>query len=93
MDLVSLRHFIIHSSGQDWNQNGLSQAAYAPQFKRADVIEVRHYGDLATYSIDHYKTLLFVRDAVEAIVEQAKYLETNLGMRTDARRQNGPKTD
>jgi hypothetical protein len=46
---------------------------------------------LATYSIDHYKTLLFVHDAVEAIVEPAKYLETNLGMRTDARQQNGPK--
>lgn len=92
MDLVRLRHFIIHSSGQDWSQAGVSQAAYASQFKRANVIDVRRYGNLATYSVDHYKTLLFLRDAVQAIVEQAKYLETHLCRPRDGQQiQNGPK--
>jgi len=79
LDLVRLRHFIVHSSGQDWSEEGVSQAAYASQFKRADILKVRRYGELSTYSVDYYKAMLFLRDAVQAIVEQAKYLEQHLG--------------
>jgi hypothetical protein len=52
--------------------------AYAPQFRRADVLSVRRYGDFAVYSVDHYKALLFVRDATLHVVEQLKYLEQRL---------------
>lgn len=78
LDLVRLRNFIVHSSGQDWSQEGVSPATYASQFKRADVLAIRRYGDLATYSVDHQKALLFLRDGAQAIVEQTKYLRQHL---------------
>lgn len=37
LDLVLLRNFIVHSSGQDWSHDGSVPADYAPQFRRADV--------------------------------------------------------
>jgi hypothetical protein len=79
LELALLRNLIIHGGGQDWSQDGVAVAAYASQFKRADVLSVRRYGELATYSIDHRKALLFLRDAIRAVVvEQVKYLEERL---------------
>jgi hypothetical protein len=78
LDLVLLRNLVVHSDGADWSQDDAVPAAYATQFRVADVLAVRRYGEFAVYSIDHYKALLFVRDAVLSIVEQLKYLEENL---------------
>jgi hypothetical protein len=83
LDLVLLRHFIIHSSGQDWSQDDVSTAAYAAQFRRADVVSVRRYQDLAVYSVDHYKALVFLRDAVSAVVAQLQYLEERLAQQAE----------
>ena len=78
LDLVLLRNLIVHNSGQDWSHDGVVSAAYALQFRRADVLSVRRYGEFAVYSVDHYKALLFVRDATLGVVEQLKYLEQRL---------------
>jgi hypothetical protein len=85
LDLVLLRNFMIHSDGQDWSQDGVSPPAYASQFRRADVLTIRRYGDFVTYSVDHYMALLFARDAGEAIVQQAKYLEQHLSVSHETR--------
>src|SRR5688572_13023220 len=82
LDLVLLRNLIVHSNGQDWSQDGVHQPAYALQFRRADVLAVRRYGDLATYSVDRHKALRFLHEAVQAIVDQAKYLEGQLAQKS-----------
>ena len=42
------------------------------------MLSVRRYGEFAVYSVDHYKALLFVREATLGVVEQLKYLEQRL---------------
>lgn len=78
LDLVLLRNFIVHSSGQDWSHNGSVPADYAPQFRRANVLSVRRYGSFAVYSVDPYRALQFLRQGVQGVVEQLKYLEQRL---------------
>lgn len=78
LDLVLLRNLIVHSDGSDWSQDGVVAAAYATQFRRADVLSVRRYGEFTVYSVDHYRSLLFVKDATMNVVEQLKYLEARL---------------
>ena len=78
LDLALLRNFIVHNSGQDWSQDGVMPPAYAAQFRSADVLSTRRYGDLAVYSVDHYKALLFVRKATLCVVDQLKYLEEHI---------------
>jgi hypothetical protein len=78
LDLVLLRNLVVHNSGQDWSHEGRVAAAYAPQFRCADVLDVRRYGEFAVYSVDHHKALLFVKEATLAVVEQLKYLEQRL---------------
>jgi hypothetical protein len=78
LDLVLLRNLIVHNSGQDWSQDGVMPAAYAAQFRGADVLSTRRYGDLAIYSVDHYKALLFVRMATLSVVDQLNYLEEHI---------------
>jgi len=82
LGLILLRNLIVHSGGQDWGQDGVVAAAYAAQFRRADVLSVRKYQDLAVYSVEHFKALLFLRDAVAAIVAQLKYLEEHVAAAT-----------
>jgi hypothetical protein len=78
LDLVLLRHFIVHSNGQDWSQDGAVVAAYANQFRVADVLEVVRLGKFATYSGNPYKALLFCREALLGVVEMLKYLEQRI---------------
>jgi hypothetical protein len=78
LDLVLLRNFIVHSSGQDWSHDGVVSADYAMQFRRVDLLSVRRYGTYTVYSVDPPRALLFVRDATLGIVEQLKYLEQRL---------------
>jgi hypothetical protein len=78
LDLALLRNVIVHNSGSDWSQDGVATAAYASQFRCADVLSVRRYGEFAVYSVDHHKALLFVRQATLAVVDQLKYLEQRL---------------
>jgi hypothetical protein len=78
LDLALLRNFIVHNSGQDWSQEGMTSAAYAAQFRGADVVSTRRYGEFAVYSVDHYKALLFVRNATLCVVDQLKYLEERI---------------
>jgi len=78
LDLVLLRNLIVHSAGNDWSQDGVTPAAYAPQFRKADVLDVRRYGDLAVYEVDRFRALLFVKEAALAVVEQLRYLEARL---------------
>jgi hypothetical protein len=76
--LVLLRNLIVHSDGSDWSQDGAVTASYASQFRRADVLSIRKYGELAVYSVDHYRALLFVKEATLNIVEQLRHLEAAL---------------
>jgi hypothetical protein len=78
LDLVLLRNFIVHGSGHDWSHDGVVSADYATQFRHADVLTVRRYGGYAVYSVDAYRALMFVRDAMAGVVEQLKYLEKRL---------------
>ena len=78
LDLVLLRNFIVHSSGQDWSLDGSMPADYASQFRHADVLSVRRYGSFAVYSVDSYRALQFFRGAVQGVVEQLQYLEERL---------------
>jgi hypothetical protein len=78
LDLVLLRNFIVHSSGQDWSHDGGVPADYAMQFRRVDLLSVRRYDTYAVYSVDPHRALLFVRDAMLGLVEQLKYLEQRL---------------
>jgi hypothetical protein len=78
LDLALLRNLIVHNSGQDWSQDGVMPAAYAAQFRGADVLSARQYGKFAVYSVDHYKALLFVRKATLCVVDQLKYLEERI---------------
>jgi hypothetical protein len=78
LDLVLLRNLIVHSDGSDWSQDGAVTASYASQFRRADVLSIRKYGELAVYSVDHYRALLFVKEATLNIVEQLRHLEAAL---------------
>ena len=78
LDLALLRNLIVHNSGQDWSQEGVVSARYAAQFRRADVLSVRQYKEFSAYTVDHYKALLFVKDATLGVVEQLKYLEQRL---------------
>jgi len=75
LDLALLRNLIVHNGGQDWSQDGVIPPAYAAQFRDADVLSARRYGEFAVYSVDHYKALLFVRKATLCVVDQLKYLE------------------
>jgi hypothetical protein len=75
LDLALLRNFIVHSSGQDWSNEGVTLADYATQFRRASVLSVRRYGTFAVYSVDPHQALLFMREAMVGIVEQLKHLE------------------
>jgi hypothetical protein len=83
LDLVLLRNLIVHSDGHDWSQDAVVAPAYAAQFKRADVLSVRRYGDLAVYSVDHFKALLFLREAITAVVSQLTHLEARVVKTTD----------
>lgn len=78
LDLVLLRNFMVHSRGQDWSHDGVVPPDYASQFRRADVLDVRRYGELAVYSVDPLRALKFVQTATMAIIEQLKYLEQRL---------------
>lgn len=78
LDLALLRNLIVHNSGRDWSQDGVTPAAYAAQFRGADVLSTRRYGEFAVYSVDHYKALLFVRKATLGVVDQLKYLEERI---------------
>jgi len=78
LDLVLLRNLIVHNCGIDWSQDSVVPAAYASQFRAADVLSVRRYGEFAVYSVDHYKALLFVKDATLNVVKQLQYLEQHL---------------
>ncbi len=78
LEFVRLRNFLVHSSGADWSQDGAHPPDYAEQFRKADVLTVRRYGQFATYHVDHYKALLFLREAILAAVEQLKYLEERI---------------
>jgi hypothetical protein len=78
LDLVLLRNFIVHSSGQDWSHEGVVPADYAAQFSRGDLLSVRRYGTYAVYSVDSHRALLFMREAMLGLVEQLKYLEQRL---------------
>jgi hypothetical protein len=78
LDLALLRNLIVHNSGQDWSQDGVTPAAYAAQFRGADVLSTRRYGEFGVYSVDHYKALLFVRKATLCVVDQLKYLEERI---------------
>ena len=49
LGLALLRNLIVHNSGQDWSQDGVVPARYAPQFRRADVLSVRQYGAFAAH--------------------------------------------
>jgi hypothetical protein len=42
------------------------------------VLSIRKYGELAVYSVDHYRALLFVKEATLNIVEQLRHLEAAL---------------
>ena len=75
LDLVLLRNLIVHHDGQDWSQEGVKTATYATQFRCADVLNVRRYGDFSIFSVDNDKALLFVKEAVLSVVEQLKYLD------------------
>jgi hypothetical protein len=78
LDLVLLRNFMVHSRGQDSSHDGVMPADYATQFRRADVLDVRRYGDFAVYSVDPHRALMFVQRSMMAVVEQLKYLEQRL---------------
>lgn len=78
LDLVLLRNLIVHGSGQDWSHDGVVSAAYATQFRRADVLDARRHGPFTVYSVDPYRALLFVREAMSGVLEQLQYLETRL---------------
>jgi hypothetical protein len=78
LDLVLLRNFIVHGDGADWSQQDAVLAAYATQFRVADVLTVKKYGEFAVYRIDHYKALVFVKGATLALVDQLKYLEQHV---------------
>ena len=78
LDLVLLRNFVVHSSGQDWSQDGSIPADYAPQFRTPDLVTVRRYGQFAICTVDPDKALLFFRDAALGLVELFKYLEERL---------------
>jgi hypothetical protein len=41
LDLALLRNLIVHNSRQDWSQDGVMPAAYAAQFRGADVLSAR----------------------------------------------------
>ncbi len=78
VDLILVRNMIVHASGRDFRFLA-QQAAYAPQFRRADVLNKREYGaEMAVYSLDYYKALLFFQQAVLVAVEQLKYLESKI---------------
>jgi len=78
LDLILVRNMIVHASGRDFRFLA-QQAAYAPQFRRADVLNKREYGaEMAVYSLDYYKALLFFQQAVLVAVEQLKYLESKI---------------
>ena len=78
LDLVLLRNLIVHSDGSDWSQEDVRHATYATQFRCAEVLDVRRYGDFTVYSVDDYKALLFIKEAVLGVVEQLKYLEQSI---------------
>jgi len=78
LDLALLRNLIVHNSGQDWSQDGVMASGYAVQFRGADVLSNRRYGELTVYSVDHYKALLFVRKVTLCVVDQLKYLEEHI---------------
>jgi hypothetical protein len=78
LDLVLLRNFVVHGRGQDWSHDGRMSADYAPQFRRADVLDVRRYGAIAVYSVDSYRALQFFRSAIQCIIQQLQYLEERL---------------
>lgn len=78
LDLVLLRNMLVHNDGTDVDHDGEITADYATQFKRADVLSVSRYGTMAIYRVDRYKALLFVREALTAVVEQLQCLENHL---------------
>lgn len=78
LDLVLLRNFIVHSSGQDWSHDGSVPGDYAPQFRQSGVLTVRWYGAFAVYSVDPFRALQFFRQAISAVVELLEHLERRL---------------
>ncbi len=78
LDLVLLRNFIVHSDTADWSQQDSVLATDGTQFRVADVLATKKYGEFTVYRVDHYKALLFIKEAVLALVEQFKYLEASV---------------
>jgi hypothetical protein len=78
LDLVLLRNLIVHSDGHDWSEDGVHEAAYASQFRRAVVLDERRDGEFVTYSVNSMKALLFFRTATVAIGDQLQYLKARL---------------
>lgn len=78
LDLVLLRNMLVHNDGADVSHEGEITADYATQFRRADVLTVRRFGTLAVYRVDRYRALMFVREALSAVIEQLRFLEKAL---------------
>ena len=46
--------------------------------EQARVLDARRHGPFTVYSVDPYRALLFVREAMSGVLEQLQYLETRL---------------
>ena len=76
LDLVTVRNMIVHQGAAEVGDEGVGP--YAHQFRRADLFNVRHYGEFSIHEIDPLKALLFYRDALPQMQAQAHILSEKL---------------
>jgi hypothetical protein len=67
LDLVHLRHVIVHEAGHP-------SADSALQFATAGVVDRNEYHDLVTYRVNQNGALSLWGDATNALAAQARYL-------------------
>ena len=76
LDLVTVRNMIVHQGEAEVGDRGV--AAYADQFRRADLFKIRHYGEFSIHEIDAMKALLFYAEVLPDLQAQIKYLRDRL---------------
>lgn len=76
LDLVLIRHMIVHAGGAEAGIGRTRQ--YAAQLRRTEVLTVRAYGEYSTYHVDPWKALLLYRDAMVALESLLHHLRKEL---------------